>query len=46
MAKYCPILKRNVVYLQCMDCDDKEECKKVMDDINSRIDKNERNLSD
>lgn len=26
MSKYCPILKRNVVYLFCMDCSEKE-CK-------------------
>lgn len=23
MAKYCPILKRNVVYLDCLECEDK-----------------------
>lgn len=24
MSKYCPILKERVVYLQCMDCDEKK----------------------
>lgn len=23
MSKYCPIFKRNVVYLECLECDDK-----------------------
>lgn len=24
MSKYCPIHKRNVVYLDCLECDTKE----------------------
>ena len=24
MAKYCPIVKRKVVYLECLECDTKE----------------------
>lgn len=24
MAKYCPILDRKVVYLDCLECDDKQ----------------------
>ena len=24
MAKYCPILNRKVVYLDCLECDDKQ----------------------
>lgn len=27
MSKYCPILKRKVVYLECLECEDKI-CKK------------------
>lgn len=26
MSKYCPILKQNVVYLTCEDCDEKSKC--------------------
>lgn len=26
MSKYCPILKQNVVYLVCEDCDQKGRC--------------------
>ena len=26
MSVYCPILKRDVVYLECLECDDKK-CK-------------------
>ena len=26
MSRYCPLLKRNVVYLDCKECDDKEAC--------------------
>lgn len=24
MAKYCPVLKRKVTYLDCQDCEEKE----------------------
>jgi len=28
MALYCPLLKEEVVYLTCSDCDDKQACRK------------------
>ena len=28
MSKYCPVLKKKVVYLECIDCEDKEKCKR------------------
>ena len=28
MAKYCPIVERNVTYLFCEDCDHRAECPK------------------
>lgn len=27
MSKYCPILKRKVIYLDCLECEDKQ-CEK------------------
>ena len=39
MAKYCPILKRKVVYLDCLECETKE-CEKQSDflkDSNKQI---------
>lgn len=41
MAKYCPILKRKVVYLDCLECDTKE-CEKQSEplkDFNKSIKK-------
>jgi hypothetical protein len=40
MSKYCPILERNVVYLDCLDCDEKL-CEKTMDSIlnENKVDK-------
>ena len=28
MSRYCPIYKRNVVYLDCLECDTKE-CREI-----------------
>lgn len=36
MSQYCPLLKRNVVYLECLECDNKV-CKEEYEDINSNI---------
>lgn len=33
MSQYCPLLKRNVVYLECLECEDKV-CKEIPEDIN------------
>ena len=27
MSKYCPILKRKIIYLDCLECEDKQ-CEK------------------
>lgn len=29
MAKWCPITKDYVLYLDCIDCDDKKNCKQL-----------------
>lgn len=26
MSKYCPLLNKSVVYLECLDCEDKKIC--------------------
>lgn len=45
MAKYCPIIKKKVLYLTCLECEDKP-CKQV--DINNNqeqksfLDKNQK----
>lgn len=27
MSKFCPIMQRRVVYLDCLECEEKKECK-------------------
>lgn len=27
MSKYCPVYKNNVLYMDCLDCEDKKQCK-------------------
>lgn len=39
MSRYCPILERNVVYLDCLDCDEKL-CEKE-ENINKKTEKDE-----
>ena len=34
MSKYCPILKENVIYQYCTDCDDKP-CKHILKEENA-----------
>lgn len=29
MAIYCPIMKEDVLYLDCKDCEDTDECRKL-----------------
>lgn len=29
MAKYCPVLKEKVLYLECLECEDKQICKEL-----------------
>ena len=31
MAKYCPIEKRNVIYLVCQECENKKICKFLLE---------------
>ena len=33
MSKYCPLLERNVVYLDCLECEDK-----ICENCNNKID--------
>ena len=37
MSRYCPIYKRNVVYLNCLECDTKE-CREIPNLRNKNID--------
>lgn len=29
MAKYCPIRKCKILYIECLECDDKQKCEKL-----------------
>lgn len=44
MSKYCPVVKRKVVYLDCLECDDKQ-CLKPTANTESTNTKNTSLLS-
>lgn len=29
MAKFCPVTKEQVLYLECLECEDKQVCKEL-----------------
>jgi hypothetical protein len=35
MSKYCPLLERNVVYLDCLECDERI-CEEKVENINEK----------
>lgn len=44
MAKYCPVLKRRVVYLECLECEDKTGC--ATNCITENIENSKKKLKD
>lgn len=34
MSKFCPILKRKVIYLDCAECEDRSRCSELTEKVN------------
>ena len=44
MSKFCPLINDDVLYLDCIDCDDKDICKSMLQDSKDMNNDNQNNV--